>query len=374
LRARVVQQADAFYALADAWGELLARAEGSRVFLSWEWLASWWRVFGEKSNLRLWIIIAEDEDGIQGIAPLYRRTQRLGGILPFSEIRFIGDSFVGSDFLDFIVDRGREDDVLRTFCGALSDDRNWDRIELNDTEQDRGNTMRFRDLVDGEKRWTCTCPKFRCPYVDLPESWDAFKKLPDRVFKGIVAREHRRLSRRHTVDFQFSAPAEQVPGILKRLFDLHAERWQSAGKTGTFVDERVREFFRVASAALSTRGHLRLSTLSVDGDMVAIQYGLAYDGVHFLLQTGCGLEGRRLKAGNAMQHLISQELVSDPAVRRIEFLRGDERYKYQWGCTDRLTQRLCVSRTARGTAGCFAGCAANRTKKLLKRVAARCRR
>jgi len=374
LRTRVVQEADAFYALGDAWGELLDRAEGQRVFLSLEWLASWWRVFGEQDGRRLWVVVAEDDDGIQGIAPLYRQPRRLLGILPYSEIRFLGDRYVGSDFLDFIVSKGKEDDVLRAFHDALSADRTWDRLVLDDTEQEGGNTIRFRDIVDGEKGRTCACPKYRCPYVELSGNWEEFKKLPDRVFKGIVAREHRRLNRRHTVAFQFSAPAEEVTVVLERLFDLHAERWESEGRKGSFVDKRVREFFRVASAALATRGHLRLSTLSVDGNTVAVQHGLAYDVVHFLLETLWGLEGRRLKAGNAMQYLICRELLDDPSLHRIEFLRGDERYKYQWGCTDRLTQRVCVSRTARGAAGCFAGCTAGRTKKLLKRILVRLRR
>jgi hypothetical protein len=373
LRTRIVQQADELYALGDAWDALLDRAEGKRVFLCHGWLASWWRVFGERNGRRLWIIVAEDDDGIQGIAPLYRQTRRLAGILQCREIHFLGDYYVGSDFLDFIVGRGKEEKVLRAFYDALREDCGWDRLLLNDTEQIEGNTVRFRAIVTGEGGQTCACQQFRCPYVDLPESWEAFKRLPDRVFKGIVAREHRRLSRRHVVDFRFNTSAEDVPGALEQLFILHTERWQLARREGSFGDERVREFFKVASAALATRGSLRLSTLSVDDDMVAIQYGLAFDGVHYLLQTGCGLQGRRLNAGNAMQYLICRELIEDPSMNRIEFLRGDERYKYQWGCEDRLTQRVCVSRTVRGTVGCLRDSVANGIKILLKRILSRWR-
>jgi len=373
LRTRVVQEADAFDALRHAWDELLKEAEGSRVFLTWEWLASWWRVFGEKEGRRLWIVIAEDGNGLQGIAPMYRRTRRYGGILPCTEIHFLGDDFVGSDFLDFIVRKGREDDVVRAFRAVLCADDSWDRLVLDDTEEDAASIRRLQAVTEGgggigRMR---SRPRFRCPFIDLPDNWEAFMELPERVYKRIVAKEHRRLERRHEMEFRFNVPAERVPDVLERMFVLHAERWQAADKTGTFADERVREFFKLASVSLAEKGYLRLSTLHVDDSIVAVDYGLAYDGVHFLLQGGCSREGRQVKAGNVMQYLICRELVGDPSVHRMEFLRGDERYKYQWGCRDRGTRRVCLARTTRGATGCLADIVAHRIKKVLKPIVAR---
>ncbi len=40
---------------------------------------------------------------------------------------------------------------------------------------------------------------------------------------------------------------------------------------------------------------------------------------------------------------------SRPGVRRLDFLRGDEPYKYDWGAVDEPIQRLLVRRKDRMT-------------------------
>ena len=51
------------------WNGLLCRSPASSVFLTWEWIATWWEHFGREGDLL--ILAVRDESGrLVGLAPL----------------------------------------------------------------------------------------------------------------------------------------------------------------------------------------------------------------------------------------------------------------------------------------------------------------
>ena len=56
---RQVSQDDAFYGLEIPWRDLERHAANDNPFLTFEWLAAWWRHFGRRG--RLCILVAERE-------------------------------------------------------------------------------------------------------------------------------------------------------------------------------------------------------------------------------------------------------------------------------------------------------------------------
>ncbi|MBM4036690.1 MAG: hypothetical protein FJ291_33575, partial [Planctomycetes bacterium] len=100
------------------------------MFLAWEWLRPWWRHFRREDD-ELCILaarspnqqsaISNQQSGrLVGIAPLYRSrvraSYRLGSL---RRIGFIGDRSGDSEYLDFIIEPGREEEVLRAFLDRI---------------------------------------------------------------------------------------------------------------------------------------------------------------------------------------------------------------------------------------------------------------
>ena len=61
---------DAFYALKDEWNVLLNNSSADSIFLTREWISTWWKFFNKKTDP--WIITARHTETKQliGIAPL----------------------------------------------------------------------------------------------------------------------------------------------------------------------------------------------------------------------------------------------------------------------------------------------------------------
>ncbi|MEI6562944.1 MAG: GNAT family N-acetyltransferase [bacterium] len=329
-----------FQTLRKHWNSLLQDSAGNNPFLTFEWLSTWWDVFGEGKELC--VLLVEDREELVAIAPLYSHTQCVTGV-SLLEIGLLGNQLVGSDFLGFIIKKGRDLDVLAAIGNELNHELHWDRLVLDDVDGDSTLIGSFRDLGQTTGCYVSQRPASTCPAMALPATWDEFMGQPDKIFKRIVQRECvKKLHKRHQVELLLSVGEQPLAPWLQKLFDLHTDRWHSAGQPGAFDDARMKEFYSRVSALFNTCGWLRLSALRVDGNIDVMEYGVVYGDTYYSLQGGCSAKGLELKAGHVLQYHIFESLVGH--IHEFRFLRGAERYKYQWGCTDKWTTRLALHR------------------------------
>ena len=108
-------------------------------------------------------------------------------------------------------------------------------------------------------------------------------------------------------------------------------------------------FFRRLFELHGADGPLRLAFLSVGGRRIAA-------GIHFETPDALPLLQRRRRprrarplAGRPDGRRATSQRALAAGVRRLDFLRGDEPYKYEWGAVDEPIQRLLVRRTERLT-------------------------
>ena len=154
---RVIRDAAGLAALAPEWDELLARSASDTVFLTWAWLASWWDTYGDGLEPR---VATVREDGrLVAAAPCKIEERRRYG-LSFRQLEFIGTGrAVCPDFLDLVIERGREDELVPPLVAALAAERGWDKLAFTDIPADspvrRGNAPQVREQareLQGSKR------------------------------------------------------------------------------------------------------------------------------------------------------------------------------------------------------------------------------
>src|SRR5437899_3532497 len=109
-----IEDVEAFRRLRTAWNELLADSDADRLFLTWEWLFTWWRHLA--AGRRLYLLLVRHGGELIAVAPLASRRRGLSGLLALPMLEFLGGGDVGSDYLDIIVRRGREETAVRAIA------------------------------------------------------------------------------------------------------------------------------------------------------------------------------------------------------------------------------------------------------------------
>jgi CelD/BcsL family acetyltransferase involved in cellulose biosynthesis len=184
-----------------------------------------------------------------------------------------------------------------------------------------------------------------CPVTTLPEglSMDDFLGTLGKKERHEIRRKVRRAE---AVGEVLLADSTDPLADLEAFIDLHQKRW---GVDGLFPDtpggEQSRVFFRRLFELFGADDVLRLAFLTVGGRRIAA--GISFETPDAVLYYNAGVDpdARDLSPGVLMVERYVRRAL-ERGYRHMDFLRGDEPYKYEWGAVDRPIQRLLVRRTA----------------------------
>ena len=102
-----IRDVQGLLALRPYWDDLLEASRSNNPFLTFEWLHAWWAHLGRNEGLR--VLACWSDDRLVAVAPLM--ATRAFGLFP--RLEFLGTGHAGSDYLDVVVRRGYEAEVLR---------------------------------------------------------------------------------------------------------------------------------------------------------------------------------------------------------------------------------------------------------------------
>jgi len=328
----------AFSGLREEWNGLLARSASNTIFLTWEWMYAWWQTL--RTDEQLWILAARDEGGaLVGLAPLCRKPQRAGRVVPVRALRFIGDGTEDSDYLDFITARGLERPVLGAMLEYLQADPVWDILSLAEVPETSPNRPILCEGLTSAGVAVRQDPVV-CASALLPHDWRSYLAMrPPRLRTRIRA-----LLNGLAEGPGFSrCPAEELDARLHSLFDLHARRWGLRGKEGAFARPARRAFYQCMGRYFLEKDWLRFYSLARGGQFVAHQFCFEYDGRLFLLQEGFDPDWREQSVGIELRARVFQDVFQNPitrGVREYDFLGGITRHKADWGAAPKHSFNL----------------------------------
>lgn len=325
--------------LAGEWNALVGQSPMGTIFQRFEWLGEWWRMQGGfAANVA--ILLIRSRGTLVAILPMY---YSVGGRWRY--LRLLGEG--DSDYCNFVFHPACEDPVwemaigaIRKFCkindlhGLVATD--LPTLHVAEHFSKCGLSHRVIDVV-------------RCPYVPLPDTWEAFLKGVAKNKRLEIPRYLRRLEKRFEVSFRSSheddASREET---LERLFEIHTRYWHARGLPGVFPS-RQRVFHRAVAASL--KDQLRLYQIALNGVPRAIFYGYFYQGRMFSYQTGVDPDFTQDRLGTLIfGHAIRRTI--DEGGIEFDFARGDEPYKSQtWrALRDRFNSSVVVPISPRSRA------------------------
>ncbi len=298
-----------------AWDQLVATTRVRLPFLSWLWQREWARAFAH--DRRLEIRRVEDGSGrTVALLPLYEVER---GVLSA-----IGGADV-SDYLDLIAADGCQEEAWMALLQSRAAERAvWD---LHAVPGASLTVTALPQLAQACGLTATATVEEQCPVLALPSSWDAYLAGLTGKHRHELGRKMRRLEREAPDAHPSCAfrPAD-VAARLGDFFDLH--RRSRVGKA-RFMDARMEDFFRRVVAALAARGAARLWFLDTAAGPIASFITLEWDGTVGLYNSGFHPDRAALSPGVVLLgHLIRDAIARGQ--RRFDFLRGEERYKYEF--------------------------------------------
>ena len=300
-----------------AWSTLHARARLRSPFLTFAWQREWARAF--TADRRLDIRTVKDAEGqLVAVLPLYERTD---GVL-----ELIGGPDV-SDYLDLLAVAGREEQAWSALLAVRGEDRTW---LLHAVPAASPTVRSLPTLAAAADVAVAIAVEERCPVLPLPGSWDMYLAGLSGKHRHEMQRKIRRLFR-EVPEARVSCAA--APDTIEERFgDFLALHRRSRTGKARFMDERMEVFFRRAVGALATRGGARVWFLDTATGPIASFVTLEWDGTVALYNSGFDPARAGLSPGLVLLARLVQDAI-ERGKERFDFLRGEERYKYDFGPT-----------------------------------------
>ena len=310
-----------FLAARAEWNDLLKRSAADRLFLSWEWLSSWWRVYAARDRLELYCLAVRDrQDRLVGIAPLYVHRANLRGLIS-RRIQFLGNVWQGratmrTEYLEFIVDRRRAEPVVMTILDQLGRAGFWHDFVLTDLDQQSETyqqLLKHRLARDCYVRYVARHTGYG---IATRGTWQDYLHDLSGNQRRKLFLQRRLLEARGKVSLEWFGVAD-FEQFADRLDMLHALRW---GRP--FFTREMRSFHRQLLRAFHDDEILHASVLTVAGQDISALYNVRIAGREYNLQGGFDERFYR-GVSVALLHLgyIVEQAFSD-GIERIDLLVG----------------------------------------------------
>jgi hypothetical protein len=324
-----------FLELRDEWNKILERSRDKDIFLTWEYLSTYWKHFGKEKKLR--ILCTEDENKIIAIAPL--RQSRYGfprgpfGYNVIEPMGYRGLTPEGADYTGFIItERGTE--CLKLFLNYLAEHDDWDFIYLFDVP----GTSIIPDLLP---KISDAIPTFEliegvmCPYISTPNSMDIFLKELSANFRYNLRRYVRKLEKDYQrVEFKRYDELGSVEEAMKIFFQLNQKRWKSKHMPGAFNTQEVRNFYKDVAKLFANNGWLALYFLTVDDEPIAGLYSFEYNQKMYGALSGFDPYYSKYSVGNLVLLKVIEKCI-ERKIKEFDFMKGGESYKFRYSVKHR---------------------------------------
>jgi CelD/BcsL family acetyltransferase involved in cellulose biosynthesis len=319
---------DALAMVAAEWDALHAVSRTATPFNSHTYVKVWWAHFGGGDDLELWTV--RDGEALVGVAPFYRTVDETGA----SVMRFVGGLDI-SDYLDVVSAPTREVEVATALVDAMmrADCYCWDLHDMPQASPIREAFLRLAPAYGLDVLSECEAV---CPVITLPDSWDRYLEQLDGKQRREIRRKLRRAGQEALVSWHVTPP-DGVADALPIFFRLHK---LSMPDKAIFMTDAMEGFFSELAHAFARVGWLELLFLHVNGHPVAAYFAFRFRDSIMLYNSGFDNEAAGTLSVGWLLLAYHIEMAIQQGVRRYDFMRGDEAYKFHFGGNAEPVYRL----------------------------------
>ena len=365
----------------ETWDQLAFLNPYTTPFSTWAFQRAWWDAYGNNAHPETLVLVdpaAADPDRPVAIAPLMHRhvvepsdaethtTIRHSDARPLTEVPpdacavYFGASY-HADYATLLAHPADMPAAADAVMDYLSDARRdldpWAVVDLRRLRQADPATdvlssaFGQREMAEG---WTLNVEREDvCPVIRLPDGADF------DAYLGTLGKKQRHEIRRKVRRAESAGSVELIEATnpltdLDDFIDLHQRKW---GARGLFPDNaggaQARVFMRrlfelfgeATSGPRATSDHPSVHLVFLTVDRKRIGAGIFFETAGSVLYYNAGIDpdARALSPGVVLLERIVRWAI-ERAKCRVDLLRGDEPYKYDWGAIDEPVVRILVRR------------------------------
>lgn len=362
---------------AETWDRLAARNPWATPFARWAFHRAWWDGYGSGAHDQTVVVVGragDPTDSPIGIVPLMHRhvvepsdrttqtTLRHGSADTLTSVPatakavFFGASY-HADYATVLAAPPDLPAVAEAVVAAMTTPAGldpdhptpWDVVDLRRLrcgDPAAEALARGFDRVAAASGWAVDLEREDvCPVTTIPGGAERLDDLLDALGKTERHEIRRKIRRAEKVGPVALTVSTDPLADLEAFIDLHQRRWGAEGlfpasPGGAASRVFVRRLFELSGAD----GQARLAFLSVGGRRVAA--GITFEDGDTIAYYNAGIDpdARELSPGVLMIAAYVERAIATGR-HRLDFLRGNEPYKYEWGAVDEPIQRLLVRRT-----------------------------
>lgn len=314
------------------WRDLAASVEGTSYFQTPDWVLSWWENRGRPPTLvGLW----RDASGrLEAVAFLSRLRESLRRGVPLT-IPVVTNSGSGDPYS---ADRSG----WPVLAHRVVDVRHW----ITKHHWRGSLLLRHLDQRTGPRcvpRGARLVLTTRCPVLELPSDGPMLPRSKN------LAKQLRRFDRQLDqmgVEYTWTPPEQMTPDAVDLLFALHASARSGRGAS-SFTPEVHADFQRSLVAASSPGCGPAMVIATCRDRPIGIDYGFVWRDTFHSYQSGWDASYAKLRLGTVLTGETIR-LAGINGLRAIDFLRGIEGYKYQFGASDVVDETWLLPRGPSG--------------------------
>ena len=313
---RLVRTEEELRALVPQWTALWMEDRDATPFQRPEWLLPWWDYFAG-SELRS-VTISSNRKLI-GFLPFYLYR------VPQTDERQLLLLGVGTtDYLNGVFAPECTVDDIQHAIDCVCAEGGWDTVYATDLLPHAKLTEALEGLVNPDDKFvSASCSRMAAAPMGA---------LPQKIRRNAVYYRNRamRVGRMDLTVADGSNWAESFDALQR----LHTERWQLSGESGVLSDPRVLAWHRDALPQLERSGCLRLCSLLLQGEIIAVLYALVDppsrpSRTQYFYLTAYSVQHADIRPGTLLLALAIEHAANE-GIETIDMLRGDEAYKQMW--------------------------------------------
>jgi hypothetical protein len=340
-----------FALLEPAWNDLVRASPHPALYLSFEWLWTWWECFGG-GRRELRILSASQGERTIAIAPFMQVRRRLLGI-PYQTIEFISardyafSHLTMSGLLDIIAPSQAAQAVDALLRHLLSSRPPWIYMRLEPLAEGGVTRSFLANRAPAFGLRVREGGRFEAYEVGLSAGWEGRRMKGGQRHADASRVIEEKLRRRGEVTWEDTDGSGVHGSLFETILGVEQRSWKwrrglsinALGYAGFYP-----AFLRAASSSRS----LRVTFLRIDGRTVAYVFSVLFGGTLEALKTAYDASFARFSPGRlALWHHVQH--AAKEGAERVNLHIGSRDYKSEWATDSRLyTEIFFLRGTIRG--------------------------
>lgn len=331
MRIEVIRQYNEFVQMETEWNELLGRSLHPMVFLTHQWIDTWWKSFGAGRELFILLVYCGEE--LAAIAPFMRHQDehtligRTNTKIKLEKIEFIANIHSNRSGLILSANPAECCDAITDYL--FNDCEAWDMLSLKYLVASSPAVNHLSRSLDKRNVHYNRYFQRASPYVPLDCSWEDYLKTIDSRFKRNLSSRLKKLEKLGKVRLEVYRDSERLEEILNEVFDVASKSWKAEEETALSSTPQYKDFYSMLAYKAAKENWLEIYILYIDEKPLVFDFCMRYGEVLLLLKTEFDDSYRNYGVGNLLK-LKQFETIFGTSLVEFDFLGPSMPWKKYW--------------------------------------------